>query len=86
MGGKCRPWQLADRSIPTHCPLHHAVVIEHRDTVGGDPDIALQPGGAELERQFETGKGVLGRVGPGSAMAEGDGVVEERRKALLHPE
>ena len=45
--------QLADRPITSEGPLDHTVVIEHRDAVGGDPDVALEAGCAQLQGQCE---------------------------------
>ncbi len=44
--GQLAPGQLGDATAPGS-PAHHAVVVEHRLPVGGEPDVALQPGGAQ---------------------------------------
>jgi hypothetical protein len=59
-------------------------VVEDGHAVGGDPDVAFQARGAQFESQFEAGQGVLRGMGSRPAVTEGDRVVEERRKALLH--
>ena len=84
--GKRRSANLADRPISPEGPLDHPVVVEHRHAVGGDPDVALEARGAQLQGQFEPRQRVLRGMGPGAAMAERDGIVEERWKPLLHPE
>ena len=85
VAGQRRPLQLADRPVSPERPLDDAVVVEHRHAVGGDPDVALQTVGTQLEGQLEPRQGVLRGVSPGAAVAEGDGLVEERGEALLHP-
>ena len=65
-------------------PLDHAVVIEHRDAICCQPDIALESRGPELECQFECGQGVLWSVGARSSMGERDWRVEARWETLLH--
>ena len=82
--GQRRSAQLADGPVSPERPPDDPVVVEHGDAVGGDPDVALQPGGAQFQGQLEPGQRVLRGVRPCPAMAEGDGVVEERWEALLH--
>ncbi len=84
VAGQRQALHLADRPISTEGPSDDPVVVEHGDAVGRDPDVALQAVGAQLEGQLESSQGVLGGVGPGPAMSEGDRLVEERWEALLH--
>ena len=86
VAGAGRPRRISPigRVLPNDL-LDDSVVVEHRHAVGSDPDVALQPGCAEFEGQLEAGQSVLRGMGPGPAVAEGDGVVEERWEALLHP-
>jgi hypothetical protein len=48
-------------------------VVEHGDTVGGHPDIALEAGRTQAHGELEGGKGVLALVGSGSPMGEEHG-------------
>jgi hypothetical protein len=73
----------ADRSTAPAQP-DDAIVIEHRDAVGSQPDVALQPGRPELEGDMERLDGVLRRPVPGTAVGEANGRIEQRRQALLH--
>ena len=69
-----------------------AVVVEHRDAVGGQPDVALQPGRAEAEAERERLERVLAGVGAGPPVGEGDragraatGAVVARRPMMAGP-
>ena len=72
-----------DRPTP-QTGSHHTVVIEHGDAVGGDPGVALEPGGPEPDRQLERLEGVLRGMGPRPAMGEQDGGSAQRRKTGGH--
>ncbi len=82
VGRKVRPANRGDRSAPAEGTAHDPVVVEHRHPVGGQPDIALQPAGTELEGQAEGFEGVLGGVGAGTPMGEDDRFGEQRRGVL----
>ena len=62
-------------------PAHHAVVVEDRDPVSGEPDVGLQPGRPEPQGQGERVQGVLRGVRPGPPVGEADRRVDERRIA-----
>jgi hypothetical protein len=64
-----RPLEPADPSAPN---ADDAIVIEDGNAVGGEPDVALEAGGPELQREPERLDGVLGGVGPGPAVGESD--------------
>ena len=49
-----------------------AVVVEHGHAVGGEPHVALEPGGAQPEAELEGLDGVLGGVGPCATVRERD--------------
>ena len=68
--------QVANRAL---APLHpcDAVVVEDGDAVGGQPDVALEPAGAETKCQLKGLDRVLPGVGAGTPMGERDGVIEE---------
>ena len=83
-GGQVATGDRPDRAGATDPAAQHAVVVEHRDTVGGEPHVALQTVGAEAKGQLERLERVLRGVRPGPAVAEGDRVVEERGEPLLH--
>jgi hypothetical protein len=83
VAGKVSAVEVGDRSLAPTDP-HDAVVIEHRDAVAGQPDVALEPGGAEAKAQLEGLQGVLRSMGASTAMSEPDGPFEERREPLLH--
>ena len=81
--GQVGAGDVADRPLAPADP-HDAVVVEHRDAVAGQPDVALEPGRAEAQAQREGLERVLRGVGAGAAMGEPDGSFEERREPLLH--
>lgn len=60
------------------------VVIENGYSVGSDPHVALEPGGAELECQSKRLEGVLRCVSPSTAMSKRDRFVDQGGKPLLH--
>jgi sec-independent protein translocase protein TatB len=62
-----------------------AVVIEHGHTVGGEPNVTLQPGRAEAKRKPERLHCVLGRIALCATVAEANRRVQKRGKPLLHP-
>ena len=80
----CASPEADDRSAASDRSPHYTVMIEDRDTVGGDPDIALQAIRPELQAEGEGLQGVFGGVCPGAAMSKCDRVVEQRRQPLLH--
>ena len=45
---------------------------EHRLTIRREPHVGFDPAGAELQRPTERRQRVLGLVGSGAAMSEGD--------------
>ena len=57
--------------------LDHAVVIEHRHPVGGQPDVALEAGRAEAKCQLERLDRVLRRVRASAAVGERDRWIEQ---------
>ena len=57
--------------------LDDPVVIEHRDAVSGQPDVALEAGRAQPEREVERLDRVLGRVGTSAAVGERDRWIEQ---------
>ena len=58
-------------------------MIEHRDAVGREPDVALDSCRTQPQAQPEGLEGVGGCVGAGPAVREGDRRVEHRRQ-LAH--
>ena len=76
---------VADRLAPEEA-AEDAVVVEHGHTVGGEPDVALQAGGAEPQGQLEGLEGVLPGVAAGASMGEADRRHEEAGEPLLHGE
>ena len=75
--------ELVDR--PASPPdSNDAVMVEHDLAVGRQPDVTLQPGGAELEGALERLDRVLRRPVPGSPMGKSDRGVEQRGQPLLH--
>src|SRR5256886_658303 len=53
-------------------PPDHPVVRQHDLAVGGQPGVGLEAAGALLEGTPERGQRVLGRLGPGATVGEGD--------------
>ena len=74
---------VADRAT-ANAPLDHAVVIEHGHAVGGEPDVALQPGRTEFECQLEGLERVLRSMRAGASMSERDRRIEQGGETLLH--
>ncbi len=72
-----------DRPAPTP-DTDDTVVIEHGHAVGGQPDVALEPGGPELQGDPERLDRVLRRPVAGASMGEADRRIEQRRQPLLH--
>ena len=66
---------MARRRTPA---AHHAVVVEDRHAVGGEPDVALEAGGAQAQGQRERLEGVLGSVGARSAVSKRVGWRDDR--------
>jgi len=60
-------------------------VVEHRDAIAGEPDVALQAGSPQPQTEGEGLDRVLLRMGTGASVGEADGRIEERREPLLHP-
>jgi hypothetical protein len=75
---------LGDGPISSDGAFDDAIVVQDGYAVRGHPDVALQPGGPQFERQLEARESVLRSVCPGATMAERDRFLEERREALLH--
>ena len=44
--GQVGPVEVGDPALPEALP-HHAVVVEHGLAVAGEPDVALEPRGAQ---------------------------------------
>ena len=82
-GGRSARTDRPDRPPPPADP-HHAVVVEHGDAVGGQPDVALETGRAETKAQREGIERVLGGMGASAPVGERDRVLEQRREPLLH--
>jgi sec-independent protein translocase protein TatB len=59
-------------------------MIEHHAAVTGHPRIRLESARPETERQPERVDGVLGSVGPGTSVGEGDRHLEQGRMTLAH--
>ena len=70
----------SDDPVAAQTGADHAVVIEHRNPVRGQPDVALQTRGSEAEGESERLQRVLGGVGTAAAVGEGDGRVDQRRQ------
>src|ERR687898_44480 len=51
-------------------PADEAVMVEDGLAVGGEPDVALEPGGAQPQGEGEGLEGVLRRMGTRTAMSE----------------
>lgn len=60
-------------------------MVEHGHPITGDPTVALQPVGTQLQGQLKGIDGVFTSVRPSTAMGEGNGLFEQRWEALLHP-
>ena len=63
---------------------HHPVVVEHGLAVGGQPHVALEPGGAQPHGQREGLQRVLGGVGPGAPVGEADRRAPQRGEPSGH--
>ena len=61
-----------------------AVMVEHGDPVGGDPDIALDAGRSEASGQREGVDRVVRGMGPSAPVSEGEGGIELGWEPLLH--
>ena len=79
-------WSRRSVGDPPPAPAdpHHAVVVEHRDAVGGQPHVALEPGGAEREGQLRTPRGCSRGRGPGRPGGRTRSGVRAGREPLLH--
>ena len=73
--GQLTAQELTDRALPPPDP-RHAVVIEHRHPVGGQPDVALEAGRAEAKCQLERLDRVLRRVRTSATVGERDRWIE----------
>lgn len=82
--GKLVAIELGDEPFPKSPDANLAVVVEHGDTVAGQPHVALETGRAEAERKFERLDGVLLGVRTGPTVGEHDRRIELGRKTLLH--
>ncbi len=60
------------------------IVIEHGDTVGGDPHVALESRRPELDGEREALERVLGGVGTGSTVGKRNRDVEQGRQSGRH--
>ena len=67
--------EIADRTFPAADP-GDAVMIEHRHTIGGQPDVALEPGRPEAQRELERLDRVLRCMGTRAPMGESDRWIE----------
>ena len=67
--GQVGPVDGRDRRACGRAP-DDPVVVEHGLAVGGEPDVALQAGGAEPEGEGEGLDRVLRGVGPGAPVGE----------------
>ncbi len=81
--GRSASGDLGDRRL-AHTPPNDAVVVEHRDAVGGDPDVALETGRTEASGQREGLDRVLRGVGARPTMGEGEWGIEVGGEPLLH--
>ncbi len=78
------PLVLPDGLPAEPAALHQAVVVEHGLAVLGQPDVALEPRGAEPQGQAEGLERVLLGVSPGPPVGEPDGRHAEGGEPLLH--
>jgi hypothetical protein len=69
------PGDFRDRSF-TETTTDDAVVIEDDDSVGGDPGVGFESGGAQASSEEKGLEGVLGRMGAGPSVGETDGRIE----------
>ena len=74
---------LADRSAPEPA-AHQPVVVEHRDAVRGEPDIALEGPCTQPQCQLEGLDGVLGSVRPRTPVGEPQRRLQHRRQGHGH--
>lgn len=72
MGRQARPVDRGDGPV-AQADLDLPVVVEDDGPVGGQPDVALQAGGAQAQGQRERLDGVVGGVGAPAPVGEGDG-------------
>lgn len=72
MGGQAGPVDRGDGPV-AQADLDLPVVVEDDGPVGGQPDVALQAGGAQAQGQRERLDGVVGGVGAPAPVGEGDG-------------
>ncbi len=81
-------WQVGSNTLPDRSASaadpNDAIVVEHDDAVRGQPDVALETAGAELQGHLERLDRVLRRPVPRPAMGESNRRVEERWQPLLH--
>ncbi len=82
--GQIGPGDLADRPAAEAAAAHDAVVVEHGSPVGGEPHVALDPGGPEPQGQLERLDRVLGCLGARSAVGERYRWPSERWKPGRH--
>ena len=75
-GGQLVAAQLTDRPA-TETMTHHAIVLEDRYAIAGQPDVALDAGGSQLEPEFERRNRVLGSMRFATPVGERDGVFEQ---------
>jgi glutamate/tyrosine decarboxylase-like PLP-dependent enzyme len=64
--------QRSSRQLPDRPAVREPVVVEHREAVGRDPDVGLEPARAELERERERRQRVLARASGRAAVGEAD--------------
>src|SRR5690606_9719154 len=69
---KVGPLDVADPPPAQHA-AHDAVVVQHDLAVGGQPGVALEPGGAQAQPQPERLDGVLGSMRARTAVGEQNG-------------
>ena len=71
--------ETLDDGPSTSTETYDPVVVENGDAVGGQPDIALQTGGAELQGRAEGLDRVLRSAVTGAPVGEADRRIEQRR-------
>ena len=60
-------------------------MVEHCDTVTGNPAVTFQAISSQFECQLKSLNGVLWGMGSSASVSKGDGFIDERGETLLHP-